>query len=250
MLELVAEVARRVIENGGETYRAEQLLSRVAASAGLKSCCGFVTPTGVIASAEDARGSRSLVRNIRRRGIHLGEICRLEDLVRDLERGEITLADFETRLRHARPEMHLGLTVRVLVSALIAGCFTLLFDGGAMEFGFALAIGPVVTFFGALLHRGGMPAYFASMGNAAVVVFLSLAAVAIRPEMNLGALSSGPLMLLVPGIAITNSVRDTIEGDLVAGLARGLEAFLLAAALAIGAGFALKCGDLVTRLVS
>lgn len=250
MLELVAGIARRVIENGGETYRAEQLLSRVAKAAGLKSCNGFVTPTGVIVSAEDSTGSHSLVRHIARRGINLGEISRLEDLVREFEAGTITLDLFKMRLGQTRPEIHLGLTIRVLVSALIGACFSVLFGGGPMEFGFALAIAPIVTFSGALLDRVATPAYFASMGNAAIVVFLSLAAVALRPEMNLGALSSGPLMLLVPGIAITNSVRDTIEGDLVSGLARGLEAFIIAAALAIGAGFALKCGDLMVRFAS
>ena len=47
-------------------------------------------------------------------------------------------------------------------------------------------------------------------------------------------------MLLVPGLAITNAVRDTIGGDLLAALARGLEAILTAVAIAVGTGIALK----------
>ncbi len=43
-------------------------------------------------------------------------------------------------------------------------------------------------------------------------------------------------MYLVPGVAITNAIRDTIAGDLVAGVARGADAFMAAAAISIGAG--------------
>ena len=46
-------------------------------------------------------------------------------------------------------------------------------------------------------------------------------------------------MLLVPGLAITNAIRDTIAGDLVSGLARAIEAFLVAIGIAIGSGIIL-----------
>jgi len=44
-------------------------------------------------------------------------------------------------------------------------------------------------------------------------------------------------MLLVPGLAITNAIRDTIAGDYVSGVARAVDAFLCAIAIAVGAGF-------------
>ena len=47
-------------------------------------------------------------------------------------------------------------------------------------------------------------------------------------------------MLLVPGLAITNAIRDTVAGDLVSGLARGAEAFLTAIAVAVGTGVVLS----------
>ncbi len=43
-------------------------------------------------------------------------------------------------------------------------------------------------------------------------------------------------MLLVPGVAITNAIRDSIAGDLVAGIARGADAFIAAGAISAGAG--------------
>ena len=46
----------------------------------------------------------------------------------------------------------------------------------------------------------------------------------------------GSLMLLVPGLSITNAIRDSISGDLLSGVTRGIEACLIAVALALGAG--------------
>jgi len=43
-------------------------------------------------------------------------------------------------------------------------------------------------------------------------------------------------MPLVPGVAITNAVYDTLHGDYISGAARMLEAFVTAAAIAIGVG--------------
>ena len=40
----------------------------------------------------------------------------------------------------------------------------------------------------------------------------------------------------MPGVAITNAIRDTLQGDYISGGARALEAFLKAAAIALGVG--------------
>ena len=41
-------------------------------------------------------------------------------------------------------------------------------------------------------------------------------------------------MLLIPGAALTNSLRDMISGDLISGLLRFLDAMLMAVAIAAG----------------
>ena len=53
---------------------------------------------------------------------------------------------------------------------------------------------------------------------------------------NLDIVIISSLMPLVPGVAITNAIRDTLRGDYISGGARILEAFLTAAAIGLGAG--------------
>ena len=44
----------------------------------------------------------------------------------------------------------------------------------------------------------------------------------------------GDIMLLIPGIAMTNSIRDILIGDTISGIMRLIETLLWAAALALG----------------
>ena len=53
---------------------------------------------------------------------------------------------------------------------------------------------------------------------------------------DLDKLIAGSIMLLVPGLALTNSIRDLLEGQLVSGLTRAAEAFFVGLSAAIGTG--------------
>ena len=54
------------------------------------------------------------------------------------------------------------------------------------------------------------------------------------------ALIIGGIMPLLPGLSMTNAIRDTINGDLVSGSARALEALLACVAIAAGVGVVLS----------
>jgi len=73
---------------------------------------------------------------------------------------------------------------------------------------------------------------------------LSIAGLTARPNDAI----IGALMLFVPGLAITNSIRDTLAGDLLSGLARGIEAVFIAVAVAAGSGVALEISALARRV--
>ena len=72
--------------------------------------------------------------------------------------------------------------------------------------------------------------------NTAVIVMSTLALQYILPFLiNTDTIIIGAIMPMVPGVAITNAIRDTLQGDYMSGGARMLEAFVEAAAIALGA---------------
>lgn len=61
----------------------------------------------------------------------------------------------------------------------------------------------------------------------------------LLPVLNIQFMMSGAIMLLIQGLALTNSVRDMLVGHTISGLLRLSESLLLAGALALGFGGAM-----------
>ena len=69
---------------------------------------------------------------------------------------------------------------------------------------------------------------------------LSLAAVRLGLAIQMDKVVISVLMNMVPGVAITNSMRDIMAGDLMAGQTKLTEALFAAVAMAAGSGMALS----------
>ena len=122
--------------------------------------------------------------------------------------------------------------------------------------GYGLGAGGYAIFFGGGLHEGiiagiiGFLMYFFVwineileinffMRTTLTSIFLTiLAIISLKLGLitNLQSTIIGCLMILTPGIAITNSLRDIIDGNYVSGQARLVEAFFIATAIALGVG--------------
>ena len=79
----------------------------------------------------------------------------------------------------------------------------------------------------------------------AVAAFIALVIAASLKGASYGPIISGTIMLFVPGVAITNSIRDFLSGDMLAGVTRMVEAILTAVSLAAGAGLVLKIWSII-----
>ena len=76
--------------------------------------------------------------------------------------------------------------------------------------------------------------------GASIASILSILAVNIGIGHNMDAIIIGSIMSLVPGVSITNALRDTISGDFISGSSRGMEAIFSALAIAFGVGIVLN----------
>ena len=57
-------------------------------------------------------------------------------------------------------------------------------------------------------------------------------------------LIAGAIMPMLPGVALTNALRDTLQGDYMSGTGRMIEAFMVAISIGIGIGAGLFVGTL------
>ncbi len=64
-------------------------------------------------------------------------------------------------------------------------------------------------------------------------------------QMEIERVIAGSVMMLLPGVAITNAIRDTLHSDYMAGSAKIVEAFAIAASVGVGIGAGLAIGTMV-----
>lgn len=127
-------------------------------------------------------------------------------------------------------------------------------ERGKFYLGSMLAAGGFAMFFGGNLADGVMAAVFAVLicflqeqlmpfcANrmvfnllCSVLAGLGIGMVAhFTPMIHMDKIMIGDIMLLIPGIAMTNAVRDVLVGDTISGVMRLVETILWAAALACG----------------
>ena len=82
--------------------------------------------------------------------------------------------------------------------------------------------------------------FLAEMVTAIFMGVITILTCKIFPKLVVDNILIGSLMTLVPGVAITNALRDLFGGDLLSGMARTTQAVLTAIALGGGIGIAIK----------
>ena len=180
------------------------------------------------------------MRRISRRGTNSRRIAMVNEISREVEHGKLSAEQAERALERARSTP--GFSQRVLIPAyaLAAASFCLLFGGDAATFGVTFAIGVIVQAvqpWFVHIQMGVLLGNF--VGGWLTAVLAQMLQIAL-PVYNVNAAIIGGIMPLLSGLAMTTAVRDTVYGDLVSGMARALEAMLLATAVAIGVYTGLK----------
>ncbi|HPO03041.1 MAG TPA: threonine/serine exporter family protein [Treponemataceae bacterium] len=239
ILDIALDSGLIILQSGGETYRAEETMGTVACSLGAAHASAFVTPTVVMLTCVDSRNqSRTRIERVQDRSINLGRIARVNELSHRLVDHRDRPADLrkaETVLRRIRNEPLHGKAGVIFATALSCYCFSFMFNGSPAEAACAFVIGACLRVLLFALNSLRLSSFIVTIiGGLMVSLASGLAALsALVP--GAGNVSISVLMTLVPGLAIVNAIRDIISGDLVAGSARLLEAFVIASALSLGA---------------
>jgi len=228
---LLCMAAQLILENGGETYRVEETVLRMAAGLGLEDVNVAAFTTSIFVEV----GGRMRICRINRRGTNLTRIERTNDVSRRVAQGKLSLDEAERALNGIAA--YCGTPQRYLIpaSGLAAGSFTLLFGGGIGDFVVAFIIGMFVQVIQPLFSRMEMGTlFFNFFGGLISSVGAVLLSHVFKGAEDVNAIIIGGIMPLLTGLLMTTAMRDTMYGDLISGIARALEALLLAVAAALG----------------
>ena len=226
-----------IIENGGETFRAEETVRRMGEGFGLKEVESFAVPSGLFISyrAEDGHLETG-VRRVHRQGTHLTRIDMANQVSRQAAGGGLKPAEARARLLKIRVMRGpVSPALSPLAAGLCAGGFSVLFGGGWPETAASFLIAALVQLISlgtAFFHDHGIASNI--LGGLATSLLVSLTHLAL-PGLRTEITIASAVMPMVPGLAMTNAVQDTLRGDMVSGLSYAAQALLTACLIAGGA---------------
>lgn len=235
LLDTCLLAGRILIEGGSEMSRVEDTMGRIINNAGVKDAALFTTPTGIFASIRNEPFLQ--LRQIQTRDIDLEKIARVNTLSRQFAAKKINLNQFHRALIHLDGHvpyfpMWLQIICAGVVSALLMVVFTQRYDWFDIPLaGVTGAVGFIVATY---IRRLTKIKFISELTGGLALGLCAVIGVRMGFGHNVNNILIGGVMPLVPGVAITNSIRDLMSGHLLTGMARGMEAVLTACAIGFG----------------
>lgn len=235
LLETCVLAGKIMLENGAEMYRVEDTMNRIADNFHQEEGISFVTQTIVLMGLESTKSIQ--MKRISERTTNLEKVSQVNDLSWQFSVEQITLHELNRELNQIdqvkTPEI---LALKIASAAILSGCLMILLGGTWSNFLATCLVGGVgyavymfsVTYF-KLKYVDEFIASFVIGVSAFMMTKIGL-------NVSIDHMIIGSIMPLVPGVAITNTVRDLQEGHMLSGISRGVEALIIASM--IGAGIA------------
>ena len=236
LLNISTLAGKIMLESGAETYRVEETIVRIGLSFGVDDAESFVTPTGIITSLTKDSTTVTLVRRITSRGVDLNKIDLINNLSRQVQAQSMTIDELNTELINISQSDRYSAALTLFSSCAAAGCFALMFGGNIKDFFAAFIIGACIKIVSTVCQKLDINSFFINSLGGGLCAILAIILMKLNICANLDKTIIGSIMLLVPGLTITNAIRDTIAGDLLSGITKAAEAFLVAISIAIGTG--------------
>lgn len=228
-----------MLKSGAETYRVEDTMTRMARAFNIQSVNVFVSPTAIILSVQerDFKSEQTKLTRITERSVDLHKVVLVNDISRKVSQGLLTLKETQNALDQiVRSAPAYPLWVQILAAAVSSGCFTIMFQGTWHDFLPAVVTGAIGFIVFKVLHHLVKVKFFSEVMAALAIGLAARLFIGLGVASELDKIIIGSVMPLVPGLLITNAIRDLMAGDLMSGLSRGAEAFFTA--FAIGTGIA------------
>jgi len=237
-----------IMENGGETYRAEETINRMGRGFGLEQVDSFAVPSGLFISYKNADGELvTSVCRVRKENRNLTRVDEVNRVSRFAAAGEISFPQALMRLRQIQchPGSFAGMWC-LPAAFLCAAGFTLLFGGSLPSIAVAGLTALLVQLVESGFSRFHTHGLAASVLGGLLTTLLPLLFALAFPVLQTELVVAGAVMPLVPGLAMTTAVQDTMRGDMVSGISHGVQAILSAFLIAGGALLAVELMHLIT----
>lgn len=223
-------------ESNAEMYRVEDTMSRIASASGNYRLVSYVTQTGLFIGFD--RTSTIRMEQITNRTINLERVVKVNNLSRKYVANELTLEELYSALQEVEKDRRMfPVWLQIISAAIISGTIMILFGGELKDLPITLLIGGVGYIVYLCSLRFFRIKFLAEFLSSLIIGIAAILSVRLGIGLNQDLIIIGCVMPLVPGVQITNAIRDLLAGHYVSGVSRGAEAMMTAAMIGFAIAF-------------
>lgn len=235
----VLDIGEQMLVSGAEINRVEDSIKRICKSYNAKRVDVFTITSSIVVTLQREDGCTfTQTRRIHKYSTNLDKVDKLNNLSRYICSYTPEANYIANELAEINKGKTYGLFVEYIVYALNAGVFTVFFGGSFRDALVSSVIGILLKLTIVLTQKIDTNILFVNIISSFVVGLFAILSVSAGIGESIDKIIIGNIMLMIPGIALTNSIRDIIRGDTISGLFRLCEAIVMALSIAVGFGVA------------
>ncbi len=235
ILSLILDIGEIMLTSGAEVNRVEDTINRIAVAYGFSRADVFTITYSIVVSVTDKDGE--VYTQTRRTHSSKTDMNRLEKcnaLSRKVCRSPLSTEKLETEIELIRNSDTYSNRTMLIWYGVISAAFTLFYGGNALDAAASFFCGLILWCITYMSEKLVMNAIIRNIICSVCSAIAAVLFACISPDIHSDKIIIGTIMLLIPGMAFTTSIRDMINGDIISGMLGLCDALLRAVAIAVG----------------
>ena len=240
LLSAILDVGEIMLKAGAEVNRVENTIQHMGEAYGYSKIDVLTITSSIVVTMHEPDGNiETQTRRITAYETDMRKVERCNALSRAVCKELLPLSALEAEISDIRQEKRYPDWLVFLTYGFSSAVFSAFFGGSVRDMAAAFLGGLLIRCVQLVGRRLKVQNLILIIICAATAEFVTLIFVYIGLGASADRIMMGNIMLLIPGLALTTSLRDMISGDLISGLLGLCEAVIRAVAIAFGVALVL-----------
>lgn len=242
-MEVMADAASLLLLGGAESFRIEETIEYIGTALELPVTC-IVTLTSVSISANQIIATK--VVKTRSSGFNLQTVDEVNNFSRKLTSHDMDFDEFKNEIQKIKKEViSFKGWQKVLAAGMVSLTPLLVNEANPNAYLAMFLVGAFSYFCFNQINKLSLNTYFSEFVGGMMIGLLAGVMASVFPKLGMHNIIFGAIMPLVPGLAITNALREIVDGQIISGIVRSIDAIFALVALSLGAA----AGNFMIKLV-
>lgn len=234
-LDLALDIGEQMVLSGAEVARVEDSVRRICLAFGAaRADVLSITTSLIVTIYYEGYGSLTQTRRTSKFAFDLSRLEKMNALSRRICEENLSVGEARKDFQSVMREEPYSFYFQMLFFVTVAFSFSLFFGGTLRDALVSALIAVPFKYIDSFAKKVEANPMLTILASSLLGGFLAIIAVRQGLADSVSKVSIGNVMLLIPGIMLTNSMRDMFGGDTITGGIRFIEASLIAVIIALG----------------